>query len=388
MDIKELARKYKDYVIDLRREFHMNPEPSWGEVRTSQRVREELDKMGIPYITAAGLGVVATIKGKEDGKTVALRADMDALELNEENDVPYKSTKPGLMHACGHDGHTAMLLGAARILNEIKDEIKGTVKLIFQPAEEIAQGAKKMMADVDFMSDVDGVFGIHLWSGLDIGKVSVEAGPRMAATDILKIKIKGKGGHGSIPHQTIDAVVAGSAVVMNLQTIVSREVSPHDSVVVTIGAFHAGSRFNIIAHEAILDGTTRYYNPDLAEELPKMIERIAKETARSFRADAELEYIYGTPAVINDAHCSKIAAGSVEKLLGKEGIMELEKSTGGEDISYFFEKAPGVMAFVGSRNPAKEAHYAHHHGRFNIDEDALEIGAALYAQYAVDFLNQ
>ncbi|MEW8972700.1 MAG: M20 family metallopeptidase [Tissierellaceae bacterium] len=387
MNIKELANKYRDYIIDLRREFHMYPESSWEEVRTSSRVKEELDKLEIPYISIAGTGVLATIKGKKIGKTVALRGDMDALETTETNDIPYKSKHHGKMHACGHDGHTAMLIGAANILNDIRDEINGTIHLIFQPAEEVAGGAKKIIEESNFMDEVDSIFGIHLWSDVESGKVSVEAGPRMASADFFTIDIKGKAGHGSMPHQGIDAVVAASATVMNLQSVVSRELSPLDSATLTIGSFHSGTRFNIIAGDAKLEGTTRCFKPEIRENFPEIIERIAKNTAASYRAEATLSYTWGTPSTINDESYSKIATASVEKLLGKDGVVEMEKTTGGEDFAYFLEKAPGVFAFVGIRNEEKGACYPHHHDKFNMDEDALEIGAALYAQYAIDFLN-
>lgn len=386
MDIKNLAKKHKDYVVELRRDFHMYPEKSFEEFRTSKKVKEELDKMGIPYISAAKTGVIATVSGGKPGKTVALRADMDALEVYEKNEIPYKSKNEGLMHACGHDGHTAMLLGAAKILSEIKDEINGTVKLLFQPAEEVAQGALKMIED-GAMEGVDSVFGIHLWSGLPAGKVSVEEGPRMAAVDTFGITVQGKGGHGSAPHQGVDSVVVASAIVMNLQTIVSRELNPLDPVVVTVGKLEAGTRFNVLASEAKLEGTNRYFNPEIKEKLPGIIERIAKNTAASYRADAQLHYNFATSPVINDPECSKIATGSVEKILGKKGVMEFEKVTGGEDFSEFQAKAPGVLALVGIRNEEKNAAFPHHHPNFNMDEDALEIGASLYVQYAVDYLN-
>lgn len=386
MNIKERCRSNKDYVIELRRDFHQHPERSLEEYRTSKRIKEELDKMGIPYVAVAETGVVATIKGNNTGKTVALRADMDALSVFEENDVEYKSKVDGMMHACGHDGHTAMLLGAAQVLNDIKDQINGTVKLFFQPAEEVAKGAKAMV-DNGVLEGVDGVFGIHLWSGLECGKVSVEEGPRMAAADIFKIHVKGKGGHGSLPHQGVDAVVTSAAIIMNLQSIVSRETSPLDSVVVSVGALHSGTRFNVIASEAVLDGTARYFNPELREEIPKMIERVAKSTAEAYRAEAELEYRYGTPISINNKECSKIAEKSVIKLLGEDGLSLLDKLTGGEDMAEYMNRVPGVLAFVGAGNPEKGAAYPHHHGKFNIDEDSLEIGTAVYVQYALDFLD-
>lgn len=386
MNIKERCSLNKDYVIKLRREFHQYPEKSLEEYRTSQRIKEELDKMGIPYVSVANTGVVATIEGEKPGKTVALRADMDALAVVEETDVEYKSKVDGMMHACGHDGHTAMLLGAGKVLNDIKGQINGTVKLFFQPAEEVAKGAKAMIAD-GVLENVDGVFGIHLWTDLECGKVSVEEGPRMAAADIFKINVKGKGGHGSLPHQGVDAVVASAAIIMNLQSIVSRETSPLDSVVVSVGALHSGTRFNVIASEAVLDGTARYFNPELSEEMPKMIERVAKSTAEAYRAEATLEYTYGMPASINNKECSKLAEQTVLKLFGEKGLSLMTKLTGGEDMSEYMNRVPGVLAFVGAGNPEKGAGYPHHHGMFNIDEDSLEIGTSVYVQYALDFLN-
>lgn len=387
MKVRNLAREYKEYVINLRREFHMYPEASWQEIRTSGRVKEELTKMGIPFKEMAKTGVMAIIEGKHEGKTVALRADMDALQVKELNEVSYCSKNHGIMHACGHDGHTAMLLGAAKILNEMKDDIKGTVRLLFQPAEEMAQGAQAMV-DEGCMEGVDEVFGIHLWSDLEYGKISVEAGPRMASADMFKIKVKGKGGHGSLPHQGIDAVVAASSIVMDLQSVVSREISPLEAAVVSVGVFNSGTRFNVISSEAVLEGTTRCFNPEIREKFPKIMERIIKNTAASYRADAILEYTFGTPPTINDEPSSERAAKAVEKLYGSQAVSLMEKVTGGEDFAVYLKKAPGIIAFVGVRNEDKGCNYPQHHERFNIDEDALEMGAALYAQYAIDFLNE
>lgn len=387
MDVRALVKNVKDYVIDLRREFHMYPERSGEEFRTSKRVKEELDKLGIPYTTAGGTGVIGIIKGEKPGKTVALRADMDALEVYEKNDIPYKSKTDGLMHACGHDGHTAMLLGAAKVLSMIKNELKGSVKLFFQPAEETAQGALKMIDD-GVMEGVDSVFAIHLWSGLPMGKISVEAGPRMAAVDVFDITVSGKGGHGSAPHEGVDALVAASDIVMALQTIVSRELSPLEPVVVTVGKLVAGTRFNVLASEAKLEGTNRYFNPKIKDVLPQAIERMAKSVAAGYRAEAHLNYQFATSPVINDPECSALAKRAVEKILGKDGLIEYEKVMGGEDFAEFLKKAPGALALVGIGNEEKKTTYPHHHPNFNIDEDALEIGVALYVQYALDYLNQ
>lgn len=386
MDIRSMALECKQYVIDRRREFHMYPEISWNEVNTSNRIKKELEKMNIPYIPLANTGIVATIQGNEKGKCVGLRADMDALEVTEANDVIYKSKNEGVMHACGHDGHIAMLLGAAQILNRVRDRINGSVKLIFQPAEEIIQGAKKMI-DEGVLEGLDSVFAIHLWNDLDSGKISVEEGPRTASGDRFKIYVRGKSGHGARPHQAVDALLIASSIVMNMQSIVSREVSPLDPAVVSIGILNSGTRFNVIPSDAVLEGTARCYNPDLSVAFPKMIQRIVTSIAKSYRGEAELEYIFGSPPSINDAKCSKIAAKSAETISNKEAVVKFEKLTVGEDFSYFLERVPGVLAFVGTGLKDKSKVYPHHHGKFDIDENALEIGTALYAQYALDFLN-
>lgn len=386
MESKRLAKQYKDYLISLRREFHKYPEPSWQEFRTSKRIQEELTKIGIPFILTAKTGVIGIIKGKEAGKTIALRADMDALEVEQGNDLDYRSVNKGVMHACGHDGHMAMLLGAGKILYDLRDRIKGTIKLFFQPAEELVGGAKLMIKE-GCMNGVDNIFGIHLWTGLPTGQISVEAGPRMAATDIFEIRVQGLGGHGSLPHQGVDALLAASSIVVNLQSIVSREVNPTDSAVVSIGTFNSGTRFNVIASEARLTGTTRCFNTRLRDSFPEIIGRIANGIAASYRASADLDYSFGTPALVNDPSSSSLAAAVVEDLFGPDSLSLMEKLTGGEDFAFYLEEAPGVFAFVGAGNQAKACDFPHHHAKFNIDEDALEIGTALYVQYALDFLN-
>lgn len=388
MNIKELAEKNRDYVINLRREFHQIPEPSLEEYETSKRIQEELDKMGIKYKVVAKTGVVAEIGGKQPGKVVALRADIDALQVTECTGVDYASKHPGMMHACGHDGHASMLLGAAKIFKEIEGDIKGTVKLYFQPGEEVAQGAKLMLKEEPLKGVADGCFAIHLWADIPVGKISIEEGPRMASADLLKIEIKGKGGHGSLPHQAIDSVVAGSAVVMNLQSIVSREISPLESAVVTIGSFQSGTRFNVISNQATLEGTVRTFSKETCKNIENAIRRIVKSTCEAYRAEGEVFYTYGTTPVINDTTCSKVAEGAVEKLLGREGVAKFEKITGGEDFCYFLDEVPGVLAFVGINNPEKAANYPHHHEKFNMDEDGLVYGMGLYAQFAIDFLNK
>ncbi|NLY21608.1 MAG: amidohydrolase [Tissierellia bacterium] len=387
MNIREIGVKYKDYMIEMRRHFHQNPEPSLHEFETSKRIKEELDKLNIPYESVAGTGVIATITGGKPGKTVMLRADIDALEVQEENDVEYKSCRDGVMHACGHDGHASSLLGAAHILNEVKDELNGNVKLVFQPAEEIAAGAKKVMEESNLAEVCDACFGIHLWADIPAGKINIEPGPRMASAGIFSIDIKGKSGHGSAPHQTVDAVVVGSAIIMNLQTVVSRMTDPLDTLVVTVGKFDAGTRFNVISGSARLDGTTRCFTKEVLEKSPKEIEKMARLTAEAYGATIEFSHYDATIPVINDPEITEIVANSAEKLYGNESLVSFEKITGGEDFSYFMEGIPGAFGFVGIGNSEKGANFPHHHEKFNMDEDALEVAANLYAQFAVDFLN-
>jgi len=386
MKSKELSKKYKQYVIDLRREFHMYPETGFNEIRTSKRIKEELDKIGIPYVCVAKTGVIGTIKGKNSKKVIALRADIDALEVFEKNDIPYKSKNEGISHACGHDGHAAMLLGAAKILNAIKDEINGIVKLIFQPAEEAATGAAEVIKGGG-LNGVDTIFGIHLLSQLPTGFATAGIGPVLSSADSFSIEVRGNSGHGGMPDQCVDAIVAASSIVMNLQTAVSREISPGDPSVISVGTFNAGTRYNVIAGSAKLEGTTRCFNKDVNENFPKIIERIAQNTAQAYRANAKLNYTRGVNPTINDADCAKRAQETIKKIINKNAVFDLPPITGAEDFSEYLEKIPGVFIFLGAGNEEKGSVFPHHHENFNIDEDSLEIGAAIYAQYALDFFN-
>lgn len=365
----------------------MHPELSLQEERTSGRVKEELEKMGIPCVTLCKNGVLGTISGGHPGKTIALRADMDALNIVEKTGASYQSKTDGVMHACGHDAHTSMLLGAAKILNELKDHLKGTVKLIFQPGEEIARGAK-LMVENGAMDGVDEVFGMHVMgTDFPIGKIALRKGPMMASCDGFRITIKGKGGHGSMPNQGIDALLTAAAVTMNLQSIVSREISPMDNIVVSVGKIESGSRFNIIADEAVMDGTVRCFSHEIRSEIPQIIERIAKSTAAAYRAEAELEYTLMTAPVINDSVSVDRAKKAVAKILSEDAVVDMPPTTGAEDFSEYMLKAPGVFAIVGVKNEEKGFVHNIHHPQFDIDEDVLKCGASLHAQYAVDFLN-
>jgi len=387
MNVRDSAEQFKEQIVSWRREVHAYPEVAWTETKTGNMVAEELKNLGIEVTRIAEIGVVGVLKGGKMGKTVALRADMDALPITEATDVSYKSKNLGAMHACGHDGHVAMLLGAAKVLSQMKNQINGTVKFIFQPAEEIGLGALKLI-EAGVMEDVDAIFGIHLWPDLPSGKVSLVPGPRMASADKLKITVKGKSGHGSMPHQGIDAILAASAIIMNLQSICSREIAPLEPAVVTIGKLAGGTGWNITCDEVTLEGTTRCFSHEVRKSFPLAIERIIKSTAASYRAQAELEYIPIAPPLINDTLISQIAAASLQKLYGDNMAGTIEKVMGGEDFAFLCEKTPGAMAFVGIGNKEKKTDYPLHNDKFNIDEDVLPIGAALHAQFALDFLDR
>lgn len=385
MDIKEIAARYNDYLIEMRRYFHMHPEVSGKEYETSKRVKEELDKYGIPW-RPCGLetGVLATITGAKPGRTILLRGDMDALTVQEETGLPFASQNDGVMHACGHDCHISTLLTAARLLNDHKDELCGTVKLAFQPAEEIATGAKSMI-EQGALDGVDGCFGIHVWSDVPAGKVALTPGPQMAAADQFIINIQGKGGHGSAPQQCVDTVVALSAMVNNLQTIVSREINPADSAVLTIGKIEAGTRWNVVAEYGRMEGTTRYFSRDLQKRFPEMMERVVRHTAEAYRVKADLEYNWIVSPTINDDGMIKLATASAAKAIGPDAAMHLPPITGGEDLSFFMEKVPGAIALMGVGNQACGAVWPQHSGKYMVDESALLNSVKLYAQVAMDF---
>lgn len=384
--IKDLAGELKNHTIELRRHFHMHPEPAMEEFQTSERVKAELDEIGIPYEVVAGTGVVAVINCKNQGRTVALRADMDALELTDEKEVPYKSQKDGLCHACGHDAHTAMLLTAARILNEKKDELDGTIKLIFQPGEESIIGAKTMMAESDFLDGVDGIFGMHMMISEPVGTIAYSEGASAASADGFKVRIKGKGGHGASPQLAVDAGLAASAIVLNTQSVVSRDIPPDAMGVITFGVISSGSRYNIIADEAFLEGTIRSYDNEVRSVLCKGVERVATEVAKGYKAEAEVSFFSSVNPLINDAVHTRLCVESAKKVVGEDRVVKVPPMTGSEDFSEFLTKVSGVYVSVGCRNEEKGIVNFHHHPKFDIDEDALVIGTEMYAQYACDFL--
>jgi len=383
------AKEIESNIISWRREFHMYPELAYNEKRTSKRVAELLTKWGYKVITGiAETGVVGILKGEDaNGKTVALRADMDALPIQEENDVPYKSRIDGVMHACGHDAHTAMLLGAAKILSEMKDKLRGTVKFIFQPAEEGVGGAKRMVEEGVLKDpDVNAIFGLHVWSSIESGKIALKEGPALAATGKIEIEIEGIGGHGASPHLTIDPIVVASSVIMNLQTIISRNLDPIESGVVSICAFHSGTTWNVIPPRAILKGTYRALTFEIRDLIKKKIKNIVEKTCIAYGAKCSVNLIDGVPPTINHPEATKMARKTVIELIGEENVIEAKPTMGGEDFAYYLEKVPGAFLELGTGNPEKGTDKPHHNPRFDVDEAVLYIGTATYASLAYKYL--
>lgn len=388
MTVQEVAKKYADYQIGMRRFFHAHPEVSTKEFNTSAKIKEELDKIGVPW-RPCGLetGILATIKGAKPGRTILLRGDIDALTVNEETGYDFASQDEGVMHACGHDCHISMLLTAAHILNDMKDELAGTVKLAFQPAEEVALGAKSMI-EQGALDGVDGCFGIHVWSDIPAGQVSVKGGPRMASGDQFNIDVIGKGGHGATPHLCVDAAVVTAAILNNIQTIVSREISPIEPAVITVGTMQAGTRWNVIAETGRLEGTARCFSRELRLEIPKMLTRVAEETAKTYRATAKVEYNFCVPPTINDPAMAALVFEAAKKVVAPDPSSDYGQTLGGEDFAFYLEKCPGAIALLGVGNEACNAVYPQHSPHYRVDEDMLLKGAMLYAQTAVDFLNK
>ena len=389
MDIRALAEKYEGYIIEQRRWFHAHPELSWEEFGTTDHIQEELEKMGLEVHRFEGRpGCTAMIYGGKavpGAKTVALRADIDALPVEEKTGLPFASENPGVMHACGHDNHMAMLLGAAKILTAIRDEIPGTVKLLFQPAEETAQGAKAMIAE-GVLKGVDAIYGAHIWGDFDAPYIDVSAGNRMACCDTFRITVEGSSTHGSTPHLGTDAIVAAASIIMNIQTIVSRNNDPLNALVVSIGEIHGGQRFNILANKVVMEGTCRTHSREMRGKIEPLLRRICEDTAAAFGAKAELKYDAFPSPVINDHDdLNQIAHDAAVKLYGEEGIKEMPRVMGSEDFAYFMDVVPGIFGFLGSRDAEHQA--SNHNDCYDVPEDVLKRGAAMHAQFAADYLS-
>ena len=388
LNIKELANKELDYMVGIRRELHQHPELSLQEKWTSNRICQELDSMNIDYVIVGDYGIVATIEGQNTNNMLALRADMDALPVNEENDhLEYKSTITDVMHACGHDAHVAMLLGAAKILLQIKNDIPGTIKLCFQQAEEVGGGAKEILDELDKFP-IKTAFGIHIWSEIESGKVSVQPGPRMSGGTGWSVHFKGKGTHGAIPEDGISPIIVGSSFVLALNSARAYEISPLKTIAITIGAFNGGHIGNVIPEEAKIIGTIRVFSEEDKQQALALIQRVADHTAKAYNATAVFSDNGGIPPLINDIKCTEIAQKSVETIDSKDALTDFHLLMPSENYGLYIKKYPGLMAFIGGKNDQTGCHYAHHHPKFNIDEKAMVLGAALHAQYSIDFLKQ
>ncbi|GEL78383.1 M20 metallopeptidase family protein [Tenuibacillus multivorans] len=363
-----------DKMVEDRRYLHQHPELSFEEEETSKYICKRYDELGIPYQNhIGGYGVVARIEGSKPGKTVALRADFDALPIQEENDVPYKSKVDGIMHACGHDGHTATLLGVAEAVLPFKDELEGTMVFIHQPAEEYAPGGAKPMIEDGALEGVDAVFGTHLWANTPLNHIESTHGAFMAGTDRFEIIFKGKGGHGAMPHQTKDPVVMAGQAIVELQQIVSRRLDPLQEAVLTIGVVEAGEAFNVIPDTAILKGTVRFLDKQVQNQVIDEMHKVLGGIATSYGAEYELDYFKGYPPVVNHEEELNFYLKEGDEIPGVEMTKEVPPVMGGEDFAYYLEERPGAFFFTGAQI---EGHaYPHHHPKFNIDERALPIAA-------------
>jgi amidohydrolase len=377
-------------VVADRRWLHQHPELGFQEVETSRFVVERLQSLGVDDIRVGvgKTGVTALIRGgRGAGKVVGLRADMDALPILEENDVDYASLSPGKMHACGHDGHTAMLLGTARLLQERRDHFAGTVKLLFQPAEEGGNGANAMIADgaLDYPK-VDSVFGIHLWNTYPVGTIKARVGPMMVGADGFTIQIHGKGGHGALPNLGVDPIVAAAAVINALQTVVSRSNNPIEPAVVTVGSIHGGEASNVIPDLVTLKGTIRFVDQDQRLLIRQRLTEIAETTATAYGARAEVELEWGVGPTVNEPTAAAIVQAAAAEVVGPENVIEGDLLMVSEDVSEMLLRAPGCYFLVGSMNEAKGLTWGHHTSRFDIDEDALAIGIETMTRTVLRYL--
>lgn len=386
MDIKSLVKGVESYTIELRRYFHENPELSWQEFNTSKKIRGELDKMGISYENGCGTAVIATINGGKPGKVLGIRADMDALPVEEKTGLDFASKTKGVMHACGHDGHSAILLGVAKALSEIKESLAGEVRLIFQPAEEdIEKSGAKCVLSMDGFKGIDRIISLHLMTTIPSGHALLKSGPLMASSDTFEIKITGKGGHGAMPSLSIDPIVAGSMAVSALQTFVSRENDPSDTSVITVASFHSGDAYNVIPESALLTGTTRTISNDVRDSMEEKMKRILDGVALTTRTQIDLKYNYGSPATINHKEASALGEEILKDMLGDKFNNDFPPAMGSEDFSRYLQVIPGCMMFLGAAIEGKA--FPHHNENFCINEDVFTLGIEYFVRYAIEYLN-
>ena len=388
-DIDHLIDEIKEEIIKLRREFHQIPEVSMKEYKTSDKIAAYLESCGIKVAKEIGkTGVVGLLEGKKQGKTLAIRSDMDALPIEEKTNLDFSSKHEGTMHACGHDGHISILLGTAKVLSNLKDQIQGNIKFIFQPAEEDLIGAKAMIED-NVMEDpeVDEILGLHIWPDIDSGSIGVQSGPVMAAVDRFDIKIIGKGGHGGIPNKAIDPVVMTANLIERIQSIVSREIAPTKAAVITIGELQGGTAYNIIPDNVKVSGTVRTFDSEVRKYIEKRMRHVVKNVIESFGGKYEFSYENKVPPVVNNEALTQKITNRLESMLGKEKVIrDFELSMGGEDFALFQNRVPGTYMFLGTKNEAKGINNPIHHPEYNIDEDILPLGIKVFSDLALDLL--
>jgi amidohydrolase len=383
------AEAIRSEIVGLRRHFHQHPELGLQEFETTKKVEGILKGLGLETRTfAKGTGVCGYLRGAKGKKTVALRADMDALPLQEGADVPYRSKFPGVMHGCGHDAHTAMLLGAAMILSDMVTDLPGNVVFLFQPAEETGMGAKEMVTE-GALDGVDGIFALHVSSTHDSGTIAYRSGPIMSAGDFFDVTIHGKGGHAGIPHLAIDPVTMVAMAITAVQTVVSREIDPVESGLISICKLEAGTgAYNVIPDSASFGGTIRSLTPELRDYLPTRMKQVVEGVVSGMRGRAEFNLMPRFPLTVNDERMTAFVVGVARELLGEGKVREIKPLLGSEDFSFYLQKIPGCFVYLGTRNEAKGIVYPHHHPQFDVDEDALTTGTALNVAVATEYLRQ
>lgn len=381
-EIVELAEELEEKVIKFRRDFHAHPELSWKEERTSKVIEQVLKELGFENVRrgfgGTGSGVVGDIAGRKEVPLIALRADIDALPIEEEADVPWRSINKGVMHACGHDAHAAILLGVAHMLALLKDKLPCKVRLIFQPAEEsgVRSGARQLIEE-GALDGVEAIWGLHVWSSLPAGKIGYRSGPTMASADIWEVEIKGKGGHGSRPHEAIDPTIAAASIVLSLQTIISRELDPQETAVLSIGRLESGSAPNVIPEKALIQGNIRTTSSIVRDELPGSIGRIAKGIGSALRCGVKTNFIPVYPVTVNDTDMVETLKKVASAMFGDQSLTEMPIVMGSEDFSFYQQKVPGVIFFLGMADSQKGTDAEHHNPTFKTNDGVLKKGVAL-----------
>ncbi len=386
-NLKSEAESLKDQLIAWRRDFHRHPELGFQEFRTSGIVAKHLASLGMEVQTGIGkTGVVGLLEGSRPGPVVMLRFDMDALPIHELNQTDYVSQTPGVMHACGHDAHTAIGMGIAQLLAQYREELAGTIKFVFQPGEEGCGGALAMIADKVLENPKpDVALGLHVWNDQPLGLLAAGRGGVMAAADIFTVKVQGKGGHGAQPHLCVDAVLIAAQIVVALQSIVARNVNPRQTAVITVGAIHGGMAFNIIADTAEMTGTIRTFDTATREDIAHRMTDVVENTARALEGHAAIEIKSISPATVNDEHVAQVVRETASEVIGAERVTADQFTMTAEDMSEFLSRVPGCFFFVGSANAAKGLNAPHHNPRFDIDEDVMPLGVAVLAEMAMRY---